>query len=244
MNEEPPEVPSDEDENPFVSLGDLLSKGRSVAVLAAAIKKFGIYTTDRFGVFGKAVRKDKALAFEYLELYYKWETDRDPQTNHRLTQNPLSATAGDANPFSQSGWHKDDLPNFDRIEREQIEAHEIDFPQSPARKESWVNQNRSKPVSSRKIKSAFAMQSSTTGGKESDAWWGQRMRDAKDYDLVPCRASPGRARKPSFWYPDQLAGWLVDKNYMTEKQVAEVLRQHFPDCPYCSDVAERFASPA
>ncbi len=128
MNEEPSELSSDEDGNPFVSLGDLLSKGRSVAVLATAIEKFKIYTWDRFGRFGEANIEDKALALRYLASYLEWELDVDPQTNFHFKDDPLSRTAGDANPFSQSGWHKDDLPDFDLLESERQLATDSSSP--------------------------------------------------------------------------------------------------------------------
>ncbi len=118
MNEEPPEVPIDEDGNPFVSLGELLSANRTVAVLATAIEKFGIYTWDRWGRFGEANIEDKALALKYLAGYREWELDVDPQTNFHLKEDPLSRTAGDATPFSDCGWHKNDLPDFDLLESE------------------------------------------------------------------------------------------------------------------------------
>lgn len=71
----------------------------------------------------------------------------------------------------------------------------------------------------------------------NDKWWRGRMRDAERYGLAVSRHSKGKPGKKdsSTWFPAEIAGWLVDKDHMTAKGVAGVLRRCFPDC---SDVAE------
>jgi len=99
---------------------------------------------------------------------------------------------------------------------------------------SPAHPGRSKPVTSRKIKAAFVIPHE----KDSAAWWDQRMREAKDYGLVGHRAARGRGNVASLWYPDQIAGWLVDKNHMAAGQVAKILRREFPDCSESADLLD------
>lgn len=55
------------------------------------------------------------------------------------------------------------------------------------------------------------------------------MRSAKKYGLIGPRASPGKARKPSYWYPAPVASWLIDKKHLREEVVRRMLEKHFPD---------------
>lgn len=83
----------------------------------------------------------------------------------------------------------------------------------------------STPVTSHKIVATFALPR-----PDNEDWWDRRMRDAKRYGLVDSRASRGRKRQPSLWYPDRVAAWLVDKNHMKSDLASRILRDHFPDC--------------
>ncbi len=128
MGNERREIPNDDD-NPFVNLGDLLSKKVSVATLATAIETKGIYTWDRFGRFGQANEKDKTQALDYLAKVHEYETELDwelPGSVH-TEQHPLDATAGISSPFSTCGWTEGVLPDFAAIRLAQAEA-----PQKPA----------------------------------------------------------------------------------------------------------------
>ena len=87
--------------------------------------------------------------------------------------------------------------------------------------------SKSSSVASGKIIAVFPV---CQNNRENYRWWNVRMRDANDYDLVNCRALRGRASRPSYWHPDLVAAWLVDKKHKEAKEVAEILRKHFPDC--------------
>lgn len=65
--------------------------------------------------------------------------------------------------------------------------------------------------------------------QDNRAWWDNRMRNPGKYGLESARASPGRAKKPSYWYPVEVAAWLIDKNHLTRASVMQALQQHFPD---------------
>jgi hypothetical protein len=97
----------------------------------------------------------------------------------------------------------------------------------------------SKPVLVWEIYQRFAL---ARDEDENVAWWKGRMADAGRYDLLECRAAKGRPgiRDSSLWYPDRIAGWLVDKGHMTGRKAAQVLREHFPDC---ADTADRLDEP-
>lgn len=69
--------------------------------------------------------------------------------------------------------------------------------------------------------------------KEDDAensnWWDQRMRDAKRYGLINARTAKGQLQNPSYWRPDLIACWLVDKHHLSAKTVKRIVLHHFPD---------------
>ena len=69
----------------------------------------------------------------------------------------------------------------------------------------------------------------------NEKWWDRRMRDASRYGLIDCRASQGRGKVPPMFYPDRIAGWLIDQEHMDKHAAAEILRKHFPQC---AEVAE------
>lgn len=93
---------------------------------------------------------------------------------------------------------------------------------------------RTKPVTSKKIIAVFVI----PGQASNKKWWDRRMGEVKDYGLTGCRASPGRGKRPSLWYPDQIAGWLIDKKYMSTQQVAKILRKEFPECSETADMLD------
>jgi hypothetical protein len=64
---------------------------------------------------------------------------------------------------------------------------------------------------------------------ENTAWWDQRMRDAKRYGLVDARTAKGRLRSPSYWRPDMIAIWLVDRGHLSTKTAKHIVLHHFPD---------------
>jgi hypothetical protein len=89
-------------------------------------------------------------------------------------------------------------------------------------------------VASDKIVAAFVVKS-----HNNETWWNVRMRDAIRYDLESCRARRGAGlQRPSYWYPDAVAGWLVEKEHMTKTKVARILRSHFPQYVDIADLLE------
>jgi hypothetical protein len=312
MDKEPREIPDDETGNPFRDLAYFLQRSVSVATLATAIEKNGIYTTDEYGRFGKASEKEKARALSYLATYRGYQQDIDPVTGFPNHMDPLDLTAGDDTPFTSSGWAAEMLPPFRSIgdddhvddwsywrgqqsltaeefcilrhlhDPRDFEADRETIPEggfkslgervanalryiernakgeerSPRKLDEWLawvealhgsvpfymladatpaetNRATSKPVSSVVIKTAFVMPRRET----SDKWWDTRMRDAARYGLLDCRAFPGKGKRPSSWYPDSVAGWLVDKQHLSASKVAAILRRSFSDCPECAEYA-------
>jgi hypothetical protein len=73
---------------------------------------------------------------------------------------------------------------------------------------------------------AFAVRPTAAANKK---WWDARLRDPRKYGLVAGRALKGKAKRPSRWYPDVVAGWLVDKQHMSHSAVTRAVEQHFPD---------------
>jgi hypothetical protein len=90
-----------------------------------------------------------------------------------------------------------------------------------------------KPVSSRDIKHRFLVD---RDGNKSDALWTKWMRNARRNGLGDCRMLPGRGQKPSFFFPDRVAVWLVDKGLMTAGRAAQILKSKFPDCAETADL--------
>jgi hypothetical protein len=73
----------------------------------------------------------------------------------------------------------------------------------------------------------------------NEKWWHSRMSDAKRYGLLECRDQKGVPGKKnsSTWYPDGIAGWLIDKKHMEARQAANLLRTNFPEY---AEAAEMF----
>ncbi len=73
--------------------------------------------------------------------------------------------------------------------------------------------------------------------RENAAWWDQRMRDAKRYGLLDARTAKGRLQVPSYWRPDLVAIWLIDKGHLSTKTAKHIVLRHFPDSADALDYA-------
>jgi hypothetical protein len=65
--------------------------------------------------------------------------------------------------------------------------------------------------------------------KGNAEWWSTRMRAAKRFGLQSSRAAVGASSRPSRWYPDRVAGWLIDKGHMPTERVVSAMRAKFPN---------------
>ena len=142
--------------------------------------------------------------------------------------------ADDLNPSKVHMWIKPEQllvlkEDFERFREEQEEQDDADTPAA--------ERYHSMPVASTKIKTAFAMR---TDPKKSDAWWTNKMRDAKRNGLLKCRAPRGSGPQTSDWHPEAVAAWLTEKRrgvrYMECERAASLLRQHFPECADAADL--------
>ena len=77
-----------------------------------------------------------------------------------------------------------------------------------------------------------------TNEGENEHWWNERMRSVTRYHLAECRAAKGQrgVSNTSMWYPDRLAGWLIDKRHLSEATAARMLKTNFPDCADAADL--------
>lgn len=116
-----PEIPDDENANPFMTLSELIKTNISVGTLASAIEQSGIYTWDRFGRFGKACDSDRERAFHLLEAQHKWEADAEAERSDD-PRSPLEQYDGFwDSPFDRFGWAAEVAPNFANIRQSQVE---------------------------------------------------------------------------------------------------------------------------
>jgi hypothetical protein len=81
-------------------------------------------------------------------------------------------------------------------------------------------------VPSSDIVDAFRIKDDDT---DNAAWWDQRMRDAKRYGLLDARTAKGRLQNPSYWRPDLVAIWLIDKGHLSTKTAKRIVLRRFPD---------------
>ncbi len=142
---------------------------------------------------------------------------------------------------ADNGGHKDKDKDRAPLSEwiEWADSVEWELPNFMREDEAKANMTQAKKaVSSSKIIACFDVERDAEKNKK---WWDVRMRSAKRYFLRECRASAGRARNPSMWYPAQIAGWLVDKKHRRELQVANILRFYFKDDPVCMEAAEMLA---
>jgi len=79
---------------------------------------------------------------------------------------------------------------------------------------------------SQEIAKAFAVK---TNANDNRNWWGLRLRDPGKYGLSHARAHKGKAKMPSRWYPDVVAGWLIDKERMTRDDAVKAVETNFPN---------------
>jgi hypothetical protein len=110
-------IPDWEDGNPFLDLGTLLMRDISVATLATAIDRHGIYLWDRFGRF-KHVQANDPLAnkaFDLLALMYDWELQRDDPHVSPLSPPEDMDLSGDIQ-YLRFGWAAEVVPNFNEID--------------------------------------------------------------------------------------------------------------------------------
>ena len=92
----------------------------------------------------------------------------------------------------------------------------------------YLSTRPDKPVASPEIVAAFKVRSSV---EENAKWWNERMGSAVRYGLSDCRATGGKGMR-STWHPVQVAGWLIGKGHLGQRQVLEVMRDKFPDYDY------------
>lgn len=91
---------------------------------------------------------------------------------------------------------------------------------------SATRSNNIPPASSSAIIKAFRVKEKES---ENSEWWDVRLRDAKRYQLLDARISKGRLKTPSYWRPDLIAFWLVEKNHLSSKTVKHIVLLHFPE---------------
>lgn len=101
------------------------------------------------------------------------------------------------------------------------------FPDAVEKRSGKVRRLSRFTVQSREIIDAFRVKQNTT---ENSEWWDARLRNPNKYGCEEARATVGAARRQSTWYPDVLAGWLVEKNLMTQANAEKTMAQHFPLC--------------
>jgi hypothetical protein len=112
-----PDDSEESQQNPVVSLGDLLKDGVSVAALATAIEKKGIFAYDRFGRFlpADANGKAQAEALDLLAAMYAWTIGEYlPESEEIGSPIEWHEKAGD-NSYELFGWLEQDVPNFDEL---------------------------------------------------------------------------------------------------------------------------------
>lgn len=96
------------------------------------------------------------------------------------------------------------------------------------RLKSVGTRDTSRAVPKQNIIAAFPVEPSPN---ENAHWWNKRLRDVENYGLTKCRAIKGRRGRggdPSYWYPLSIAGWLIAKGYMKERDVISAMEAHFP----------------
>ena len=128
-------------------------------------------------------------------------------------------------------WPPIESAMFRVAQIEEIEANDFPNDTRAASAQGW----KSKPVPAWKIMQVFSV---FPNEDKNALWWNPRLRDAKKYGLIECRASLGQRgiSDSSTWYPDGIAGWLIDKNHVAPSRVVRLLRDNFDDCV---DIADR-----
>jgi hypothetical protein len=148
----------------------------------------------------------------------------------------------DLHPLSggtQAGSEDDtDLPPLESALFPQRLIDAIECDELSENAELFTPNHRTRSVSSNQIIGAFLVKPDPANNV---SWWDLRLTNAGRFKLLEfkCRASTGRGKTPSRWYPDLVADWLVSKGHMSARDAAAVLKAHFPDC---ADAAERLLS--
>jgi len=119
MNNDVGEELNDTDETPIVTLGELLRKNVSIATLAIAIEKPGIYGWDRYGSLGRANEAQRNHALDLLAKQFKWMADPSSRSVED-PRSPLELSEDFNGPFGSYGWPADELPDFEAIGQSQI----------------------------------------------------------------------------------------------------------------------------
>jgi hypothetical protein len=63
-------------------------------------------------------------------------------------------------------------------------------------------------------------------------WWRARLSDPRKYggpSFVGARASKGDPRNPSRWYPDVVAGWLIEARHLSLDAAIQSMKRSFPE---------------
>lgn len=135
-------------------------------------------------------------------------------------------------PLEFIGWH-DRTRGAKAIDASGKEAQApSDFPLAPGfvealKRINQIKQRESRPsIPSPQIMAAFKVKLDPS---ENHKWWDTRMRDSGRYMLKNSRASPGRAKIPSYWYPDLVAAWLIESGHLSRDTVIGAVEQHFPE---------------
>ncbi len=102
------------------------------------------------------------------------------------------------------------------------------FEKAVRRSEGSSSDRKRFSCTSQEIAAAFAVK---TEPAKNAAWWADRLGDPAKYgkqSLVGARASKGNPRNPSRWYPDVVAGWLLEKEYLPPSAVINAMQRAFP----------------
>lgn len=100
-------------ENNFSSLGMLIYRGVSHAVLATAIENHGIYGWDQYGRFRHARGREREPPLNLLARSYAWLHSRDRNYLNDDERDPIHQAEDEDEIFY--GWPADQCPDFDAI---------------------------------------------------------------------------------------------------------------------------------
>ena len=112
----------------FITLGQLISQNTSIQTLISAIRKDGICTFDAVDHPCQADKDDLQIVSDLLVDQYNFNKDYDAYVQRtgtplspleRCEEGPQNAeeAEGWVNPYDLFGWPKNNLPNFDEIEK-------------------------------------------------------------------------------------------------------------------------------
>jgi hypothetical protein len=140
---------------------------------------------------------------------------------------PLPRPAWADNAWKPSALPPDPEPSTAAINGAEAEEAPVDDDESDGGSDQLHGTATDIPsVPSSAIIDAFRIKDSDTDNAQ---WWDQRMRDAKRYGLINARTAKGQLQNQSYWRPDLIACWLVDKHHLSAKTVKRIVLHHFPD---------------